>query len=102
MTSDQAIKRSASVIAWHLSRGHSESEAVARAWEHEPALTEKQMLKALKWAQDTLAFADALNLACELCENDCDLSQELPPPGKCHPAAEMRVDELMAKFRLPR
>lgn len=57
---DQALRRAAGVIMWHLEKRHSFTEAVARAQHREPDLTDREIGRAAQWAQSALLFAQLL------------------------------------------
>lgn len=102
MSGDEAIKRAAGVMCWHLHRGGSEEGAIAKASKREPQLSERELAAALQWARDSLAFCDALNMALEVSENGCSLCDDLPPPGECDKCAEFDISELASRYNLPR
>lgn len=63
MTEDLALQRAAGVIMWYLSHGGDIDEAVARASNREPELTEADLRSALTWAQAGLLAAELFRVA---------------------------------------
>jgi len=58
MTSDNAIRRAAGIIVWHMEQGHSIAESLARAQKREPELDESEIGQAFDWAIAALRFAE--------------------------------------------
>jgi hypothetical protein len=79
---DDAIRRAAGVIMWHMRKGHGPDEAVAKASKREPHLSESELMHALDWASDGIDFAAMLRMA----PDDADVwdiakRAGLPVPG---------------------
>lgn len=60
---DQALRRAAGVIMWHLVRGHTFQHAVAEAQAREPALTDQEIGEAAQWAQAGILFSELMENA---------------------------------------
>lgn len=61
-TGSNPIRRAAGVILWHLEKGHSNAESVAKASKREPQMTEEQLRYALGWANAAQTFRDIMAL----------------------------------------
>lgn len=57
---DNPIRRAAGVMAWKLTHGGTQQEAVAKAAAREPQLTEAQLRYALQWAHAAILCGDML------------------------------------------
>lgn len=97
MSQDYAVQRAAGVILWHLRDGGTEEEAVARAAEREPELTEAELLAARRYAAAHELAVKAANEEAKKvlewirsnkgAEFDCD-----NPPCKLRTGAEILRD----------
>ena len=68
---DLALRRAAGLIMWHVSRGNTWDEAVARAQSREPELTTADMQNAARWAEAALNFREMAAIApddADVCE----------------------------------
>lgn len=61
-TGEYPIRRAAGVMLWHLEKGHSNAEAIAKASKREPQMSEEQLRFALGWANAAQSFRDIMGL----------------------------------------
>lgn len=88
MSRDMALERAVGVMAWALttpdaSRGRpmNEEEALAKASDREPELSERELAAALAWAKGAIAAGQA----CEVVPGNtrlCDLLDRLGVPWR--------------------
>lgn len=76
-TGSNPIRRAAGVILWHLERGGTNAEAVAKAAAREPQLTEAQLRHALGWANAAQTFRDIW----KVCADDCTIADVVEQSG---------------------